>query len=198
MNEVKKYKEAGRRIAKKLYPIDDNMICEMCEKRKATDHQHIDGNTYNNTIENIKKVCRSCHLKEDHKLGNHPNQTKLTQKQIDFIRAIPKGTTILIQQKYADKFGISLSHFGKIKRGCRVPIPRPKKYNEPEIPVGWQARPIGKPRSLSIKQVLKILSYSPALGVKNAKKLSEQFGVTVTSIYKARGRQGCYSDSIYD
>ena len=198
MNEVKKYKNAGREIGKKLYPIDDNTMCEICENRKATDHQHIDGNTHNNKTENVKKVCRSCHLKEDHKLGNHPNQTKLTQEQIDFIRALPKGTTILIQQKYADKFGISLSYFGKIKRGCKMPIPRPKKYSEPEIPADWQAQPAGKPRVLSIKQLKEILSYKPVLGKKNAKRLSKKFNVCLASIYKAYGRQGCYSDPIFD
>ena len=198
MNEIKKYKNAGRKVAKELYPIDDNAICEICEVRKATDHHHIDTNTHNNEMNNVKKLCRSCHLKEDHRLGNHPNQTRLNQKQIDFIRALPKGATILIQQKYADKFGISLSYFGKIKRGCKMPIPRPKKYSEPEIPGDWQSQPTGKPRALSIKQVKEILSYKPVLGQKNAKRLSKKFNVCLSSIYKALGRQDCYSDSIYD
>ena len=198
MDKIERYKKDGRQIAGKVYLIDDNTICEICGKRKASDHHHIDGDTHNNERENVKKVCRSCHLKEDHALGNQANQTKLSQEQIDFIRAIPKRTPNLIQQRYANDFCISLTYLKKIKMGIKTPIPRPKQYTEPTIPTDWQARPTGKPRALSIKQVREILSYKPMLGQKNAEKLSKKFNVCYSIIFKAFGRQGCYSDSIYD
>lgn len=189
---------AGRKRAKELYPIDGNTICQICNKARATDHHHIDRNTHNNEQDNIKKVCRSCHLKEDHRRGNYPNQTKLTEKDIEFIRSFPLGTPISIQAEESKILGISFSHFQKIKNGRRSPKPTEKKYTPVEIPLDYKPIPIGKPRALSIQQVKEITSNKPTLGNKKALSLSITCKVSLATIYKACGRQGCYSNIIYD
>ena len=49
-----------------------------------------------------------------------------------------------------------------------------------------------------INEVKQILAPRPYLGRKKAKELAGEYGVHLSTIFKARGRQGCYSDSIYD
>jgi hypothetical protein len=37
--------------------------CEECGKPDALDVHHVDGNHANNLVENLKRICRSCHMK---------------------------------------------------------------------------------------------------------------------------------------
>lgn len=54
----------GRREARYLFPID---YCERCGE-KATDRHHRDGDTHNNSAENIAGLCRGCHISHHKKL----------------------------------------------------------------------------------------------------------------------------------
>jgi len=70
---------AGNQRAERLFKIGK---CENCEK-KATDRHHKDGNTLNNDPDNVKHLCRLCHLIEDGRLKTlHKNyQLKVRGKQ---------------------------------------------------------------------------------------------------------------------
>lgn len=46
--------------ARKLLP---NGCCEICGSNKNVDVHHKDGNPMNNSIENLQRLCRSCHTK---------------------------------------------------------------------------------------------------------------------------------------
>lgn len=56
--------ETKRRRAQKAFKLGK---CESCPK-PATDRHHKDGNTGNNNPDNIKILCRRCHMKEDGRL----------------------------------------------------------------------------------------------------------------------------------
>ena len=40
--------------------------CEICGSEKNVDVHHKDGNYLNNSLENLQRLCRSCHMKEHH------------------------------------------------------------------------------------------------------------------------------------
>lgn len=188
----KVYKQKGRNIAKRLFPIPD-ILCEFCHTRQATDHHHKDGDTWHNYKDNIMFLCRSCHLKLDHASGLHPNQTRLTVDQIERIK--DKRNRIKDLQ---GETGLSIRYLYRIREGSNNPVPRDKEYQEPVVPDGWHPKPHGKPRVLDIWQVKHLLSHQPHLAVRTAKALAQEYSVNVSTIWKAYGRQGCYGDKIYD
>lgn len=55
---------AGRVRARNRYPLS---LCERCNKA-ASDRHHVDGNTLNNTTENVMILCRRCHMLVDGRL----------------------------------------------------------------------------------------------------------------------------------
>jgi len=61
--------EAKRHRAQLLYPLGK---CEECPK-PATDRHHLDDDPGNNCPENIKKLCRRCHMIADGRLANFIN-----------------------------------------------------------------------------------------------------------------------------
>ena len=60
-------KQTGRKRAVKLFPKIGR--CSICGNEKSERH-HIDGNTTNNNVSNIKILCRRCHMKADGRLDN--------------------------------------------------------------------------------------------------------------------------------
>lgn len=55
--------KTGRTRAERKYALEP---CETCgEQNKRIDRHHKDGNTLNNERENIKFLCRKCHMAED-------------------------------------------------------------------------------------------------------------------------------------
>ncbi len=58
----------------------DKSPCERCgELIKRVDRHHKDGNTLNNTPENIEYLCRKCHMEEDGRLDNFKELAKANQ-----------------------------------------------------------------------------------------------------------------------
>ena len=57
--------KTGRTRALRMYPDIGN--CVLCDSEKSERH-HIDGNTLNNTPENVIALCRKCHMREDGRL----------------------------------------------------------------------------------------------------------------------------------
>ena len=53
-------------------------MCRRCDKAKARDRHHIDGNQYNNDNRNVLFLCRRCHMTVD---GRLDLVAKLRQKQ---------------------------------------------------------------------------------------------------------------------
>ena len=51
---------AGHLHARQLLP---NGCCEICGSNKNVDVHHKDGNYLNNSLENLQRLCRSCHNK---------------------------------------------------------------------------------------------------------------------------------------
>lgn len=189
MAKLSYYKNLGRQKAKRLYPIQDDQ-CSDCDN-PATDHHHIDGNTHNNTIDNVIKLCRVCHLRrerKDRRVGSH---TKLTREQINRI----KYSRVPVR-KLAREYDLSQCYIQRIRSGKRNPIPV-DEVSSTVVPVDFVPRSQGKPRALSIEQVKHLLSL-PILGKVTLAKLCNDWNVGKASIYKARGRYGCYADSIYD
>lgn len=70
----------GRAKCRRLYKeLGD---CELCGK-PATDRHHKNGNTQDNSPDNIQRLCRSCHMKEDgrgHRLTEHSKRRKLNRQ----------------------------------------------------------------------------------------------------------------------
>ena len=58
--------DAGRKRAQRLYPL---MPCVMCGSIKSQRH-HKDGNPLNNSTENIKFLCQTCHAAKHVQEGN--------------------------------------------------------------------------------------------------------------------------------
>lgn len=57
----------ARYHARKIIPHGS---CNRCEKPDARDVHHKDGNYLNNSLENLERICRSCHLKEHRQKGS--------------------------------------------------------------------------------------------------------------------------------
>ncbi len=53
------YKQTARERAQRRFPLKS---CQRCESKKGFDRHHIDGNVFNNDVENIMILCRSCHM----------------------------------------------------------------------------------------------------------------------------------------
>ena len=62
MNQ-KSYEDAGRAIARKLYP--GPLVCERETCVKPAERHHVDGDTHNNVRSNIMFLCRNHHHEED-------------------------------------------------------------------------------------------------------------------------------------
>lgn len=58
-------KNTGRMRARRLYKKIGN--CCLCGK-KATDRHHVNGDTFDNSVENIMFLCRRCHMDLDGRL----------------------------------------------------------------------------------------------------------------------------------
>jgi hypothetical protein len=58
--------ERGRYEARKLYALGGP--CQRCSAAPAVDRHHKDGNTRNNSPDNIALLCRRCHMTEDGRL----------------------------------------------------------------------------------------------------------------------------------
>lgn len=61
-----RHEKAGRKRALKLYP--NIGPCDRCNNPRAERH-HRDGNTHNNTPDNIQALCRRCHMEADGRLA---------------------------------------------------------------------------------------------------------------------------------
>lgn len=57
----------ARYHARKMIPPG---CCNHCGKQNAKDVHHKDGNCQNNSIENLVRICRSCHVKEHRQKGS--------------------------------------------------------------------------------------------------------------------------------
>lgn len=60
-----KTRNRQRVYTRRLYPVLGN--CQRCDG-KATERHHVDDNTANNSLENIRILCRRCHMIEDGRL----------------------------------------------------------------------------------------------------------------------------------
>lgn len=70
--------KGGRTRAQRAFPIV--RACEACgEDKKRIDRHHKDGNTKNNSPENIAFFCRRCHMTVDGRLAALPNQMRALQ-----------------------------------------------------------------------------------------------------------------------
>lgn len=56
----------GRHHARNLVPPGH---CERCGKPKASDIHHRNGNPLDNSLKNLERICRSCHVKEHQPKG---------------------------------------------------------------------------------------------------------------------------------
>lgn len=59
---------SGRTRALRAFPTSPEH-CEVCFQDKRLDRHHDDGNTANNRTENIKFLCRRCHMTADGRLA---------------------------------------------------------------------------------------------------------------------------------
>lgn len=192
MNREKQYKMLGRYEAKRLFPIPDATLCTDCETAIATDHHHIDGNTHNNTPSNVIFLCRVCHLRRERKENRVGSRSRLTSEQI---RQIKYGRGSIT--KLSRELGFSPVYLQRIRKGKRNPKPV-DAYKDNVIPADfqWKERR-GKPRALSVEHVKEILGIEK-FTCKHAVNFSERFNVAYSTIWKARGRHGCYSDPTYN
>lgn len=67
---------AARQRTQKAYPLGP---CVQCG-RPGTDRHHIDGHTVNNIPENIRILCRRCHMLEDGRLAAFPRSADATRR----------------------------------------------------------------------------------------------------------------------
>jgi len=189
---TKRYLQAGRNEARQLFPVPDEMC--RCGQAKVSDIHHIDGNTYHNDAENIAFYCHKCRLRIERQNGRVGKHTKLTKEQIDRIRT--QGERI---GKLSAEFDYDPAGLQKIRNGKRIPIP----YNEIAVPDNWVDNDVtGKhvrfsKQALSVKQVKELTSYM-MLKKKKAQEYADKWNVAVSTIYKAKGRQGGYAHPRFD
>ena len=193
VSRVDQYKRQGRYIATKLFKPPVSSVCVDCDEVLKLEMHHEDNDTHNNTPENIVFLCHRCHLRRHRKRGDVGSRSRLTKAQIATIK--DKSTNL---SQYARTLGMCEAYFHRVRRGARNPIPIDARQPF-TVPVGWEYKDRrGKPRALSVAQVQEILTPQPTLGEVRAEEFSKQFKCTTGTIYKARGRYGCYSDKVYD
>ena len=106
-------------------------------------------------------------------------RSKLTQSDLDRIMNLEAIGTLAIE------FDLHPSYLRKIRAG----VANPKPY----VPVKAAVlRSPGKPRSLSADAVAFIQSI-PVWGGYRCMELMKEHGVSKATIYKVRGRKGCYA-----
>lgn len=95
--------------------------CELCESKKSERH-HKDGNTANNSEQNIQFLCRRCHMKIDGRLelfadvgdrrGEKNGRAKLVPDDVREIRRlVQRGVS---QVEVARSFGLTPTHISRI------------------------------------------------------------------------------------
>jgi len=185
------YRMLGRYKAKSLFPIPLDAVCFDCDVI-ATDHHHIDGNTYNNIASNVIFLCRRCHLRREREAHRVGNRSKLTTAQIKRIKYGRESIS-----KLSAEFGYNPTYLRRIRKGIKNPKPA-DTYVELSVPAGWRWKDRrGKPRALSTDQVKQLRSHQPHLGRVRAKEYATKFGVAYATIWKAYSGHGCYSDAMY-
>ena len=114
--------QSGHQRARRLYDLD---VCERCGE-PAVDRHHVDGDTTNNALANVERLCRRCHMETDGRLERLriAQRRKLTGEQANAIRERyaalarsgrrrPKGSVDAL----AAEFGVSTSLVRKIGTG---------------------------------------------------------------------------------
>lgn len=194
MTREQRYRSKCQQVTKKLYPIGDSTTCSQCGGNHWLSHHHIDRNPRNNSPDNILILCHRCHLRLHRQARDVGNRTRLTKEQIVQIRN--PGTNL---RKLASILGYNESYLRKVRRGKKNPLPIDSQRKAYDIPSDWVFEDNrGKPRALTGKQVKEILSFQPTLGTKRAKQLAKRYHVGLATIWKARGRYGCYGSKEYD
>ncbi len=113
----------GRSRAERMYPNPGP--CVVCGNKG--ERHHIDGNTANNLPENVRILCRHCHMEEDGRLvllakgprnngsGSTSHNHKLSVEQVHEIRElIAQGFN---NKQIGDKYNVSSSAISRIRSG---------------------------------------------------------------------------------
>jgi ribosome-binding protein aMBF1 (putative translation factor) len=117
--------KAGRLRALRMFPA--TTPCERCGKQTAERH-HKDGNTLNNARDNIRFLCRRCHMIEDGRLGTvglanrgrkHPNHSRFIVADVTAMKRLRE--TGLSQAKLAAMFNTTQSQISRLLLGKRNP-----------------------------------------------------------------------------
>ena len=58
----------GRQRAQRMYPAEQCVECLATSDDHPIDRHHVDGDTLNNSPENVRILCRRCHMVEDGRL----------------------------------------------------------------------------------------------------------------------------------
>lgn len=192
MNNLEMFKRQGRTIAKKLFPIPNN-LCKC--GNPLSDIHHIDSNTHNNSPDNIMFLCHKCHAqieRQNRKVGSH---TKLSQSDIDNI----KNPNIKIST-LAKELNLHPAYLRRIRNGQKNPIP----YSPPTIPDNWTP-----PRTSDNKQIrfqkhalspeqVKELRQIMFMPRNIAQNFANKFNVSISTIYKAKNAHAGYSHPIFN
>ena len=114
-------------VSRKMIPAGS---CNRCGKPEARDVHHKDGNHLNNTLENLERICRSCHNLEHRQKGSCTICGK-PQKGLGFCEMHYQRF-----KKYGDPNLVKDNQFTKIRmdgspnlvKSCMVPMCQ-KKYH---------------------------------------------------------------------
>lgn len=99
---------AGRRRAQRLYPM---IACQDCGQKSKIQRHHVDGNPLNNSLENIRILCQSCHTSEHKRIGTWgrgnvpPAICKICGKEFQPERRREKGRRICGRKMCLRKMG---------------------------------------------------------------------------------------------